>query len=88
MSVLVIVVICTSDDISLNKCYNFYRHDFVNLIKISQGVFDDTQPYATSRKTVYHNMTSPQLQTSELAVFAVILLTTETEIFININRYN
>ena len=43
----------------------------VNLIYITERVFIDTQLYATSKKTVYHNMTDPQLQTSELAVFAL-----------------
>ena len=43
----------------------------VNLIYITERVFIDTQLYATSKKTVYHNMTDPQLQTSELAVLAL-----------------
>ena len=43
----------------------------VNLIYITERVFIETQLYATSKKTVYHNMPDPQLQTSELAVFAL-----------------
>ena len=43
----------------------------VNLIYITERVFIDTKLYATSKKTVYHNMTYPQLQAAEPAVFAL-----------------
>ena len=57
--------------ITLDKVCKLLNDDLVNLIRINRNVFIGTQPRVTSWQTIYHIMTDPVPQESEIGVLAL-----------------